>query len=57
MTQRTPEEEAADLTQRLIAEVEAGRLTAPGPLGSRLVRRLEGAAAAWRATTDRKRRR
>lgn len=48
-----PEDEAAAMTERLLAEVDAGRLTARGPLGSRLVRRLEGAAAAWRSSAER----
>jgi hypothetical protein len=39
-------DETATLLRRLLAEVSEGRLEAPGAAGERLIRRMEGAAAA-----------
>lgn len=46
--------EAAGLFEALAAEVEADRLDAPGPQGARLLRRIEGAATALRASGRRR---
>lgn len=40
-------EEAAGMLRRLLAAVEEGDLDAPGSHGARLLRRMEGALAAW----------
>jgi hypothetical protein len=49
----TVREETAALLRRLLAEVSAGRLDAPGAAGPRLVRRMEGAAAALEVAPSR----
>lgn len=56
MTTQRPEDQAADLVDRILGEVDAGRLSAPGSKGARVMRRLEGAAAAWRASSGQRRR-
>ena len=49
--------EAADLLRSLLDEVKAGRLVAPGSIGARLLRRMEGAAVALEASGSKPRRR
>lgn len=44
--------ETAALLRRLLDEVEAGRLDAPGSAGARLLRRLEGAATAFEVASE-----
>lgn len=47
--------DAAATIRRLLEEVDAGRLDAPGRAGARLRHRLEGAAAALEAADHAKR--
>ena len=42
-------QEAAALVRRLLAAVEQGEIEADSPTARRLLRRLEGAVAAWEA--------
>ena len=47
MTEAGVQREAAALMRRLLAEVEAGNLEANEPQAKRLLRRVEGAIAAF----------
>ena len=49
MTTKAERLEAAQLARRLLDAVERGDLEADTPAGRRLVRRIEGATAAWEA--------
>jgi hypothetical protein len=49
MATRADGQEAAQLARRILDAVERGELDADSPAARRLVRRLEGAAAAWEA--------
>ena len=44
--------EAADLLRRILAAVERGEIDAASPAARRLLRRLEGALAAWEAESE-----
>jgi hypothetical protein len=44
--------EAAQVLRRLLAAVEAGELDVDGPLGTAVVRQLQGAAAALEAVAQ-----
>ena len=48
--------EAAELMRRILALVDSGELSADGPAGSGLVRRLEGALLAVEAMEPRRQR-
>jgi hypothetical protein len=46
---RRDRQDAAQLARRILDSVERGELEAETPAARRLLRRLEGAAAAWAA--------
>lgn len=46
------ERETASVMRKLLAELDAGRLDAPGRAGRRLRNRIEGAIAALDPTTE-----
>ena len=48
--------EAAAVLRRLLDAVDDGQLDAPGSQGARLLRRMEGAVAAWEAEVEAARR-
>jgi hypothetical protein len=45
--QQKPENEAAEVLRRLLEAIDRGELSADTPQERRLLRRIEGAAAAW----------
>lgn len=44
--------EAAELLRRILAAVERGEIDAASPAARRLLRRLEGALAAWESESE-----
>ncbi len=55
MAARQDRTDAARVLRKVLEAVEDGRLTAPGPVGRRLQRRLEGAVSALSAEGTRSR--